>query len=117
MHLIGEVLDKQIVNRNGQYLGKVDGLIITVGRGRPCVTQLETGGTVLATRIHSRLGAWAAALRRRWGDGDPTPERIPWSHVDSVGITVTVDADARTSRARAWERWLRRHVVSHIPGH
>ena len=118
MRLIRDVLDKQIVNRNGQFLGKVDGIVITIGQGRPRVTYLETGGTVLMTRIHPRLGAWAAAIRRRWGDGDPTPARIPWSRVvDDIGITVVVDVDARASRARAWERWLRHHVVRHIPGH
>lgn len=113
MDVIRDVLDNQIVDRNQNKMGKVDGIVLEIGDdGPPRLAFLEVGSATLARRLNRRLGDWLAARTRRWG----TPFRIPWSQVRDVGIDVEVDLDADETPALALERRLRERVVGRIPG-
>ena len=51
-----DVLDKQVVDRDGIKMGRVDGLVLEVREGHaPRIEAIEMGGVVLAARIHPRL--------------------------------------------------------------
>jgi len=117
MHLIKDVLDNQLFDRQGRKVGKVDGIVIEWrDAAPPRLVRIEVGPTTLAARIHPRFGAWAAARLRRFGMERGEPARIPWASVEETGIEVKLNRDADTTTALAWENWLRDHVVRHIPG-
>jgi sporulation protein YlmC with PRC-barrel domain len=114
VHLVADVLDKQLVDKKKKKLGKVDGLVIVLREGKaPRVGYIECGAAVWARR----LGRWcervALALNRRLGVRDKPRYRIPWSKVTKVDIEVVVDVDE--TPLLAWETWLREHVVGRIP--
>ncbi len=114
--LIRDVLDNQLVDRNGRKMGKADGLVIELRKGKPPkLAYIEVGGPTLAARIHPRLGEWVMRLARRFGESGE-PYRIRWSRVKSVGIDIEVELDAEKTPVLAFEHWLREHVVSRIPG-
>lgn len=114
--LICDVLDNQLVDRDKQPLGKVDGIIIELREGGPPrLIYIETGMTTIARRLHPRLGLWAQSLGHRWCLRRGRPFRIEWSKVKDVGIDVEVDLRAEETQAFAWEKWLRKNFVNRIP--
>jgi sporulation protein YlmC with PRC-barrel domain len=116
LFLIRDLLDKQIVDRRHEPMGRVDGLMLGLYReGAPQLLCLESGITVSATRIGRRMGRWARAAARRWGLSRGRPMRIMWPAVKRIGIETEVDLKADESRALAWEYWLLEHFVRHVP--
>src|SRR5437763_49343 len=76
MHLIHDVLDKQILDRHGRKLGRVDGLVIEIDDGGPPrIVGLETGVVALACR----LGRGVLSLVPTGKRGG---YRIPWNKLD-----------------------------------
>ena len=117
MDLVRDVLDKKLMDRDGLPMGRVDGLVMHVGeRSQPRVTHLEIGGATLWGRLHPSFERIAMRLARRWGPKKPGPVRIPWSHVETVGRDIKLDVEAKETGAIAWEIWIARHIIGHIPG-
>src|SRR2546423_1687476 len=113
--LVRDVLDKQLVDRDGCPCGRVDGIGLEIGEGPPRVAFLESGPGTLARRLGrwpARLAAWIARRGPRHG----RPYRVPWRRVLTVGKEVTIDLDAQRSRLLAGEQWLRRHVMDRTVG-
>jgi len=116
MDLIRDVLDKQVVDRCSDRLGKVDGLVVTLGDGlQPRVSAIEVGPVTLARRMS---GAAASLIGRalrtlRAGSG---VTRFSTAQVKHVTLEVMVDVLADETPARDVEHWLRDHVVRRIPG-
>lgn len=114
MHLIRDVLDNQLIRKDGYRLGKADGLVIELREGAPPrLAFIETGSDVLARRMGPRMGAWWSWLRRRWLGGRGAM-RVPWSAVRDVGVDIEI-ADDHTAAA-ALHEWLLAHVMGRIPG-
>ena len=117
INLVHDLLDSQLVDRRGEKLGRVDGIVLEQRDGEPPrVAQLLVGGVVLAERVGPRTTKLARAVRRLWGGGSPTPTRIPFAVVRRIGTEIDVDIDGRRADALRWERWLREHVICRIPG-
>lgn len=117
MLLVRDVLDKQMVDRRGDRMGKVDGVVLQVdGEGPPRVVYLEAGVPTLARRLGPRLGRWVSRLAHRWGGAHPESYRIPWTKVREVELDVRVDDEVEETRINVVEDWLRVHVVEHLPG-
>jgi len=119
LYLVRDVLDKLIVDRNHDPIGNVDGVTILIddaGSKPPRVVTINAGVTVLADRLHPRIGRWAKAVARRFGLVHGRPTRLRWRDVKSVGIEVSVDVVADEQPTLEWEHWLRERVVSRIPG-
>ncbi len=115
MKLVRDVLDKQIRGRDGEKLGKVDGIILELREGEPPrVAYLELGSATMARRISRRLERWAIVLNRKLGVRRPR-YRIAFDRVLAYEVDVKVDIDTRTSPAFAWERWFRDHIIRRIP--
>jgi hypothetical protein len=106
------LLDRQLVDDDDNPIGIVDDLEIDevefdrdidAGTPPPQVSALLTG-QVVATRI---LG------------GEPPRsqlQEIPWTLVAAVGVTVKLKPTEMSFDVQWVERWLREHVVAHIPG-
>jgi hypothetical protein len=118
MHLVRDVLDKELVSeRDHDPMGRADGVILELRDGQPPrVVAIECGFPVLARRLHPRLERIVKWIGRRWGVRRGRSYRIPWSRVKSTGTEIVLTLDAERSPATAWERWLRDHFTRHIPG-
>jgi hypothetical protein len=114
------LLDRQILDVDGEPLGKIDDLELTepTNGGPPVLTALLCGPTALAPRIGGRLGAWWGAIGRRLRPTDePYPNRIPISQVASVDrfeVRLTVSRDVLD--ADRFRDWTRDHIIGNIPG-
>src|SRR5437868_1615512 len=108
LELVRDVLDKQLVDHNHDPLGRADGIVLIIDddHSPPRVATIESGGGVLARRLHPRLGEWVESLGARFGLRRGRPVRIRWSAVTKVGIELEVDVDAQASDALRWEQWL-----------
>ncbi len=118
MNVIRDVLDKQLVDRDGRCMGKADGVIIEWGEGQqPRVTQVEVGAITQANRLHKRLGKWVEALIRKLGARRESEcYRIPWPKIVITGNDITVGVCAEETPVFDFEHWLRRRVIGRIPG-
>jgi sporulation protein YlmC with PRC-barrel domain len=111
------LLDQQVIDRSGQQMGKVDGVLIEFRKGQPPrVSSLVIGGGTAAHRLHPGFARWLVRWRRRWGPKHDGPYEVPWSKVLKIGVDVKVDLEAERTPALAWEHWIRRHIIGRIPG-
>lgn len=118
LHLIHDVLDKLVLDRDKHRLGRVDNLVLQIQQGAPPrVVYLEMGGAALCNRlggIGRAIGRWIGARGR---ETPRMPYRVAWDLVRQIGPAhVVVDTNAKTSRTTAWERWLAQHVVARLGG-
>ncbi|HEX3526734.1 MAG TPA: hypothetical protein VH988_06680 [Thermoanaerobaculia bacterium] len=118
MDLVRDVLDKQLVDREGEEMGRVDGVILEIRPdGPPRIEAFELGFVVLARRIHPRVESWLNWLRARWSVRKTARYRIPWAKVQEIREgEIQVDLRAQETPAYDWEIWLRRNVIRHLPG-
>jgi hypothetical protein len=98
-------------------MGKVDGIVLVLRNGKPPrVAAIESGFAILARRLSKRLSRLAVVISRRLGVRDEPCARIDWKHVKHVKpYGVELDLDGTGTDVYAWERWLREHVVNHLP--
>lgn len=116
LNLVRDVLDKQLRDRNGQNIGRVDGIILEWKPGeQPEVVAVEAGYEVLARRIGHRTAKFVNAIVRLLHIPAEPRTRIAWLQIRNIGIDITIEADESEIGTQRLERWLRRHVVSHIP--
>jgi hypothetical protein len=118
MELVRDVLDKQLVDREGMEMGRVDGIVLEIrDGGPPRVAGLELGFVVLAARVHPRIARWVERLRSRWSVRRVARYRILWPQIQEVeDHHIQVDVRAVDTLAYDWELWLRRHVIRRLPG-
>lgn len=117
IELVRDVLDKQIHDEQDCKVGKVDGLVIALRKGRPPrVIALELGLVTVASRIDRAFGRFVRRMEQKLGIADSDPVRILFEHVTKTGIDVGVNVDAKRTAALTWEDWLRDHVIGPIPG-
>ena len=110
------LLDHQLIDRDGYFAGNVDDVEIEKGRGKTWyVTALHSGPGALATRLgHRTLGAWLERIHTAADDDVIRP--IPFDCVVDLDSAVKVDASCDDMPTSATERWVRQHVIGHIPG-
>ena len=104
MDVFRDILDKQLLDRKGIKMGKVDGLVMTMSpRARPRIAFIEMGSITLARRLGPRTARLVARLGALFG-GDPTrqPFRVAsdklaagdpqtWQRfLDETGMEATV---------------------------
>ena len=110
MHLVRDLLDKQLVDKSDHRIGKIDGLVVELKRGeQPEVVALELGRGVVSDRL-------IASLVPRKGRRRSRSFRIHWWDVVEVDVSVKVDVDRSQVPVERWQQWLRDNVLSHIPG-
>lgn len=117
MHLIRDVLDNQLVDRDQEKVGRVDGIVIELRDDKPPrLVGVELGAEVLARRMGKKPGEWAARYFSRFKDRRKGKIRILWSRVMAVGIDVEVDLGPQRDAVMAWEEWMSLHVAERMPG-
>ena len=117
MNLVRDVLDKELLDHEGEPMGRVDGLVMHVGKNsQPRVTHIEIGGPVLWERVHPAFGRLSRRIGRLLGPKRREQVRIPWPRVETVGRDIKLDVQARETGAIDWEIWIARNIIEHIPG-
>jgi sporulation protein YlmC with PRC-barrel domain len=113
-----KLMDRQVVDRDGRLVCKVDDLELQPGPdGVPVVTAILVGPRALGPRLGGRLGRWVTALASRFADspGDD-PLRIPFGAVTDVHSAVDVDRSRDELAVDPLEGWVDRHLVARLPG-
>lgn len=113
------LLDHQLVGPTGALLGNVDNLVLQERPEGLSVVGVLKGPAGSGPRQPGLLGDWILALWKRLSPSeDPQPLMVPMSHVRDIGSAVTVSdhAERALQSADGLERWMRRHVISAIPG-
>jgi hypothetical protein len=113
LDLARDVLDNQVVDRDGTKMGRVDGLVLELrGDKPPRVDSIEMGFIVLARRMGPRFERWLDRLRR-FSIRKTGRQRVAWAKVTEVNPPrVKVDLEALETPAFDWERWLRGHFAA-----
>ena len=115
-----QLLDRQLLDRNGRLCGKVDDLELTEPdrSGNVYVSAIVCGPGALLSRMgRRRLGGWLRrTVAREFPSTRDDPVRIPFSVVSDIGSHVTLAMDSEEVATFAAERWTRDHVIGHIPG-
>ena len=113
------VLDHQVVGPDDELLGNVDDIELVGDGSDAWITGLVIGPAGLSRRLPGRLGTWTYAVwRRLHPDHAPRATVVPVGSVTSLDSAVHLDHGAATALAQTFglEIWLRRHVISRIPG-
>ncbi|HEY8832700.1 MAG TPA: hypothetical protein VIM21_09310 [Gemmatimonadaceae bacterium] len=117
MYLVRDVLDKELLDCEEEPMGRVDGLVMHVGKtSQPRITQIEIGGSVPWERVHRVFARLATHLAQVWGPKRKERVRIAWTHVETVGRDIKLDIEAKDTGAIDWEIWIARHIIERIPG-
>jgi hypothetical protein len=112
------LLDRQIVDRDGSPVSKVDDLELVVrADGRLAVAALLAGPGALGPRTGGRLGRWTTSIwRRLHPDEDPQPIRIDAALVSGTDSAVHLSAGPDELPRDRLEAWVRHYVIDRIPG-
>jgi hypothetical protein len=118
-HAALHLLDRQLRDRNGVLCGNVDDLELDRNEsGTWYVTAVLAGPGHLLYRMGRRTsGSWLSRLTTHIERSSlDDPGSIPYDRVSDIGVTVDLAVDADDVATFAAERWVRDHVVGHIPG-
>jgi hypothetical protein len=113
------LLDRQLVDNQGELAGKVDDLELSAGEGSGplYVTAILAGPGALAGRLGGRLGGWLAGLSERLRGGDQDrPARIGFGVVKEIGSAVELSVAKQELETDAVEAWAGEHLIAKLPG-
>jgi hypothetical protein len=114
--VVRDVLDQSVVDRNGREMGRVDGILMDQGAGRPPrLAAILIGPSVLGERLHPRLGRLVNALEKRLGLDRDRPTRIDFAEIDDFDNKVRVRLAIGQTAAAAVEQRLRGWLLR-LPG-
>ena len=116
MHIVRDLLDTAVVDRNGHPMGRADRVVVECREhAPPRVIAIEIGPGALAARVGRRFGDWIAWLLDAIGFGEGQRMRIGVRQFLRVTDRITVDVSFRDTAAATVERKLQA-VVRSIPG-
>jgi sporulation protein YlmC with PRC-barrel domain len=120
LHAALQLLDRQLVDREGLQCGKVDDLELSEPdeQGHVYVHAILSGpGALLGRTGHDRLGSWLRRAARQVIPIDrDDPVAIPMRYVADIGDHIALSLQASETASSGTERWVRDHVIGHIPG-
>lgn len=113
-----ELLDRQIVDREGDLAGKVDDVEFELlPDGSYVAVAILSGPGALGPRLGGRLGrAVSAMFVRLHPDVEPTPARISFGVVRELGPRIGLTISRHHLDVDGMERWVRDNVIGRIPG-
>jgi sporulation protein YlmC with PRC-barrel domain len=115
--LVGfHLLDRQVIDRDGLLVGKVDDVELS-DEDPPRVVALLLGPQALGERMGGWLGGYIADLARRLHPASaPVPTRIAYEQVSRVDSAVRLRIPRTDLPEPSLEVWLRTHIVDRVPG-
>jgi sporulation protein YlmC with PRC-barrel domain len=112
------LLDRQLVDRDGKLVGKVDDLELEVPEdGAPYVTAILAGPGALAGRVGGRLGAWLEGTANRLRHGDRRrPARISFGVVKAIHSAIDLSAAKADLETSLVDDWVAERIIGKLPG-
>jgi sporulation protein YlmC with PRC-barrel domain len=113
------LLDRQILDKDGKLVGKVDDLelVIPKGKGAPFVAAILGGPEALGARVGGRLGRLMQATQRRLRPhGQGGPAKISFGVVTRIIDHVEIGVSTEELSITQLDRWVRDHAIGRIPG-
>ncbi|WDZ82762.1 hypothetical protein [Micromonospora cathayae] len=110
------LLDRQILDRDGIPVGKVDDLELRHTDDGAYVAALLTGQRALGARFGGVVGRWITGVAERLDDRDQGLRRIPYHLVARVDAAVRLRVSRDLLAAPALEGWLDAYLIGRIPG-
>jgi sporulation protein YlmC with PRC-barrel domain len=113
MYVFRDIMDKQLVDCEGDKMGRVDDLLLELRPGEtPAVRSILSGhgsGTVIFPSFLEGFARWLQ--ERVLGLDAVEPIEIGWEHVKYITVAVHLDVDRQDvggtdTEHRLWERWL-----------
>jgi sporulation protein YlmC with PRC-barrel domain len=113
-----DLLDRQVLDRDGQAVGKVDDMELAVAEdGSLSVAAILVGAQAWGRRLGGRLGATITGMASRLQQRTPPgPIRIPIDLVREIGAAVSLSVSRDLLVEPELEAWLREHLISRIAG-
>jgi sporulation protein YlmC with PRC-barrel domain len=116
VHIVRDLLDQVIADRNGHDMGRVDRVVLALREGAPPrVIAIEVGGAALSGRLSRPVGRWVAGMLDAFAAGAGQPLRIPVADILSIRVKVAVDRAFGETAAADVERKLR-GLITRLPG-
>jgi hypothetical protein len=106
--LLRDISDKQVLDRDGREIGRVDRVLLEPRPDGTRVVALEIGPAVFASRLSASLGRWVSGLERALGLDEGRPLRIPVEDVLAFDPHIRVNRSFSETPAAAVETMLRR---------
>jgi hypothetical protein len=117
VHLVRDVLDKQLTDGHGRAIGKADSIVMRLRANRPpLITAIEVGGVTGARRLPRLFRRMLEAAARRWGMKKGEPYRIDWDRLHMGKVDIRVDLDAARTPLLAREHRIRDRIIARLPG-
>lgn len=113
-----ELLDRQILDKDGLMSGKVDDLefdLPSQPADLPVLARLLVGRGAWSRRIGGRLGRWLHRVQDRLRVTDQLGE-VPIEAVKTIGSHLELTIASGDLAVAAWEDWVRTKVIERIPG-
>ena len=113
-----QLLDRQLRDREGRLCGKVDDLELERSPdGHLYVVAIVAGPGALWRRMgRRRLGAWLERGDQVVNDDARDPALIPMELAHRIGPVVDLAVESDSLATNRVERWVRDHIISHLPG-
>jgi hypothetical protein len=114
-----ELLDHQLRDRSGRLCGNVDDLELqrSSDTGELYVTAFVAGPGALLQRMgRRRLGGWMERTNRLVNGPERDRNLIPFALAARIGPNIDLAVDAEDLATFDTERWVRDHVIGHLPG-
>ena len=114
-----ELLDHQLRDRNGRLCGNVDDLEMerSLDTGELHITAFVAGPGALLQRMgRRRLGGWIERANRLVDDLGRDRNIIPLALATRIGPNIDLAVDAEDLATADTERWVRDHLIGHLPG-
>ena len=116
MDIVRDVLDMSVVDRNGREMGRVDGILLDQEAGKPArLAAILIGPSVLADRLHPRLGRAVRGIEKLFHLDRDRPTRIDFADVDEIERKVRVRLTIGDTAVAAVEQRLRSWLLR-LPG-
>lgn len=117
IHATLDLLDRQIVDRDDESVGKVDDVELTnPATAPPRLVALLLGPQAYGQRLGGRVGRWIASTGARLA-GTNAPIRIPIEAVEEIGVSIRLKVSVDdVERVERLEHWLSEHLIERIPG-
>lgn len=112
-----DLLDREILDVNGDPVGKVDDVELAhAGDAPPAIEALLLGPNAYGRRLGHRLGRWIERAGTTLA-GTADPVRIPMTMVADIDVSIRLSVSIDSlQRPRRTEEWVGDRFINRIPG-
>lgn len=109
------LLDRQVIDRDGQLVCKVDDVEFERGEdGNLYVAAILVGPRARGARVGGRVGRWISGIAQRLSTAEMP--RIDMSLVSEIGSAIKLGASRSDLDVDPLEDWVRDKIIARIPG-